>query len=226
MNISKLNVIKSFGILLLFFSSFSIFAQSIIKGKVTDDKGIPIPFASVFIKGSIIGTTTDSLGLYSLKVKEAGNFIVVTTSKYQKKFSEMGLIIDLVTLNKSHRCSPTICSFITNKIGINIESHKENVTNVYVVETKAEAEPIISNNDIVKLFYQKHYSFNCYSKNWGDSKGEDKYDKVCVVLNKTTYQKFKANSMNELPAQTKNKLYVACSRSKSDLYLIPEEVVK
>ena len=146
--------------------------------------------------------------------------------KYQKKFSEMGLIIDLVTLNKSHRCSPTICSFITNKIGINIESHKENVTNVYVVETKAEAEPIISNNDIVKLFYQKHYSFNCYSKNWGDSKGEDKYDKVCVVLNKTTYQKFKANSMNESPAQTKNKLYVACSRSKSDLYLIPEEVVK
>jgi len=142
------------------------------------------------------------------------------------KFTEMGLVVDATTLNKSHRCSPVVCQFITDKIDIKIESHREDIVNIKLVDTKEEVESILANNDIIKLFYQKHYVHNCHSKNWGDCKGEDKYNKVCVVLNKTTYEKYKNNSLSELPSQTKNKLYVACSRAKSDLYLLPEEMLK
>ena len=146
-------------------------------------------------------------------------------TKYQKKFSDMGLVLDTTTLNKSHRCSPTICNFITESIGINIDSHRGDEVKIHIVETNEEARLILNNNEIVKLFYQKHYAFNCHSKNWGDCKGEDKYNKVCVVLNKTTHEKFVSSSLRELPAQTRNKLYVACSRAKSDLYFFSEKVL-
>ena len=46
--------------------SFVGFSQS-IKGKITNTKGDPIPFASVFIKDSKTGTTSDLDGFYQLK---------------------------------------------------------------------------------------------------------------------------------------------------------------
>ena len=75
---------------------------------------------------------------------------------------------------------------------------------------------------IVKLFYQKHYSFNCFSKNWGDSKGIDKYDDVCVVLNKNTEKLFKNNELHKLNPLTRNKFYVACTRARGNLHFISE----
>lgn len=146
--------------------------------------------------------------------------------KYQTKFSEMGLVLDTTTLNKSYRCSPSICNFISEKIGIIIDSHRNDEVKIHLIENSNEARSVLSDNEIVKLFYQKHYAFNCYSKNWGDCKGENRYNKVCVVLNKTTHEHFLKNNLRELPAQTRNKLYVACSRAKSDLYLLPEKMLK
>ena len=46
-----------------------IFAQShTVKGKVTDDKGAGIPNASILVKGTTIGTTSESDGTFSLNV--------------------------------------------------------------------------------------------------------------------------------------------------------------
>jgi DNA helicase II / ATP-dependent DNA helicase PcrA len=146
--------------------------------------------------------------------------------KYRKHFLDLGLSVDTTTLNKSYRCSPIICKFITDKIGIRIESHRKDDARINVVETNHDAIPLLSNNAIVKLFYQKHYEFNCHSKNWGESKGEDRYIDVCVVLNKTTYDHFVKDKLKDLPAQTKNKLYVACSRAKGDLHIVPEKYLK
>lgn len=147
-------------------------------------------------------------------------------TKYQKQFTGMGLTLDTTTLNKSYRCSPTICDFITAKIGIGISSHRTDTVNIETVNNKDRAQELLNDSEVVKLFYQKHYAYNCYSRNWGDCKGEDRYNKVCVVLNKTTEDKFNADKLRELTAQTKNKLYVACSRAKSDLYFVSEKLVK
>lgn len=147
-------------------------------------------------------------------------------ANYQSEFCKAGLEIDLTTLNKSWRCSPTICKYITDKLGISIDSHKKENTEITMIDSKDEALMIYSNPEIVKLFYQEHYKFNCFSRNWGDSKGEDRYFDVCVVMNKTTYEKYKKDELNQLPATTTNKLYVALSRTKNNLYLMPEELIK
>lgn len=146
-------------------------------------------------------------------------------TKYQKQFEQMGLTIDTTSLIKSHRCSPTVCEFISQTIGINIDSHREDAVTIHIVDNADVAKEILRNDEIVKLFYQKHYAFGCHSRNWGDCKGEDKYEAVCVVMNKTTQDKFAANALHELPAQTKNKLYVACSRAKGDLFFISEKLL-
>jgi len=145
---------------------------------------------------------------------------------YIRKLEEMGLITDINTLNKSYRCSPSVCTFISKDLGIKMESHRDDETLIQIIETRADADPIFTCNDTVKLFYREHYKYPCHSRNWGDSKGEDHYTDVCVVLNKGTYQKFLKNKLSELNPQTRNKLYVACSRARNVLYLIPEDIYK
>lgn len=90
--------------------------------------------------------------------------------------------------------------------------------------SKLEAMNIFKDNQVVKLFYQEHYKYNCFSRNWGDSKGENHYKDICVVLNKTTLKSYTA--LENLKPQTKNKLYVACSRANNCLYFVSDEFYK
>ena len=50
-----------------------------VTGKVTDDKGLPIQNASVTIKGSAIGTTTDATGSFKLTVPESAKVLVISS---------------------------------------------------------------------------------------------------------------------------------------------------
>jgi hypothetical protein len=61
-------------ILLLLFSCFSI-AQ--IKGKVTDSKGNALPYASVTIEKTYVGTSTNENGEYELNIKKTGKYTLV-----------------------------------------------------------------------------------------------------------------------------------------------------
>lgn len=145
--------------------------------------------------------------------------------KYINEFQKMGVVPDTKILSKSFRCSPTTCKFITDNLYISIESHKEDVTIVEYIDNPERAKEIYNNHSIVKLFYREHYKFDCFSRNWGDSKGENKYFDVCVILNKSTLDKYNKGKLNELPPITKNKLYVALSRAKKNLYLIPYNLI-
>ena len=145
---------------------------------------------------------------------------------YKSKFSDMGLEIDTTTLSNSYRCSPSVCEFITNGLKIEINSHKQGNTEVRLIDNEEEANEIYDNKEVVKLFYQEHYKYNCFSRNWGDSKGENHYNDICVVLNKKTMGNYNKNILDELPSQTKNKLYVACSRANNNLYFVNYEYYK
>src|SRR4030095_271160 len=48
-----------------------------VSGKVTDEKGDPIPFATVAIKGTKIATVADANGSYSIKTK-TGDVLVIS----------------------------------------------------------------------------------------------------------------------------------------------------
>jgi DNA helicase-2/ATP-dependent DNA helicase PcrA len=145
--------------------------------------------------------------------------------KYMATFQAAGFVIDSATLLKSYRCSPTICQFITDKIGIEIQSHRADATLITLVNDKVDAQRILEDNQIVKLFYQEHYKYGCFSKNWGDCKGEDHYNDVCVILNKTVLESYNAGRLKNLVPQTRNKFYVACSRAKQNLYFIPHTLL-
>lgn len=58
----------------------SLFAQTrVITGKVTDEKGGPIPNASVMIKGSNTGATTNSEGAFSITVPASAKVLVISS---------------------------------------------------------------------------------------------------------------------------------------------------
>ena len=75
---------------------------------------------------------------------------------------------------------------------------------------------------IVKLHYQNAALFGLGHKNWGQTKGEDNYADVCIMLNKTTATALKKGMPESLAPSTKNKLYVALTRAKGNVYLIDE----
>lgn len=39
-----------------------------------------------------------------------------------ERFKKAGLTVDTATLDKSWRCSPSVCNFVTNNLEINIAS--------------------------------------------------------------------------------------------------------
>ena len=61
---------KNYTLLAFLFFSISNFAQ--IKGTITDEKGNPLPFVSVFEENTYSGTTSNEQGKYQLNVKEVG----------------------------------------------------------------------------------------------------------------------------------------------------------
>ena len=70
---------KNILLILLFLASTSVFAQRIaITGTVTDEKGSPLPGATVQVKGTNQGVLTDLNGKYSIDV--AGTNVTLTFS--------------------------------------------------------------------------------------------------------------------------------------------------
>ncbi len=143
-------------------------------------------------------------------------------SKYCETFENRGFEIDNAVLSNSYRCSHTTCKYVSENLGIAINSHQIEETVLEFVDDEEWAEAIFHQDHIVKLFYQSHHRFPCFSDNWGASKGVDDYDSVCVVLNKKSESLFRESKMHELPPTTKNKLYVACTRARSELFFVPE----
>lgn len=146
--------------------------------------------------------------------------------KYIVRFEKIGVSIDLSTLSNSYRCSPTVCKFIANNLNIPISSHRDDETSVNLIDDETGIKNIFKCDKTVKLFLQKYYIYNCFSQNWGASKGQDHYGDVCVVLNENSFKLLIARKLNELNPQTKNKLYVACTRARNNLYFIREANLK
>lgn len=145
---------------------------------------------------------------------------------YAKEFEKAGFEIDTTTLSKTRRCSPIVCSYISDTIDIDISSARSDVTEIIYVENPVDVLAVFQDREIVKLFYNNHAKFDCYSNNWGNSKGLNKYQDVCVVLNKRTNELLNAGRGQDLASATKNKLYVACSRTRGNLYLLEERLLK
>ena len=67
-------------LILLLLTSVPVMAQVTIKGVVKDNKNNPVAGASISIKDSYDGTTSDSAGRYSFKTSEKGQQVLQVTS--------------------------------------------------------------------------------------------------------------------------------------------------
>lgn len=83
---------RVFAIIILMLVQFSASAQNLLlSGKVTDSKNNPLPFASVFVKGTTIGTNTNADGVYNLRLKEGSYEIVYQYVGYKKEIKSVEL---------------------------------------------------------------------------------------------------------------------------------------
>jgi len=67
---------KSIAILALFITSITVFAQTGIKGVTKSTSGEVLPFSTVYIKGTTVGTTSNSAGEFFLKTPPGKHIIV------------------------------------------------------------------------------------------------------------------------------------------------------
>jgi len=141
---------------------------------------------------------------------------------YAKRFRYAGIEVDTSSMTHSRRCSPAVCSFISARLGIPIGTTSKRVASVRDVTNQDEADALWRRADVVKLFYQKHFAYGCASQNWGASKGVDHYDEICVVLNPNTLKLHARGQLSTLAQGTLNKLYVALSRSRGNVHLVPQ----
>ncbi|WP_158900117.1 AAA family ATPase [Burkholderia sp. L27(2015)] len=146
--------------------------------------------------------------------------------RYKSRFEKAGLFVDVTSLVASHRCSTTVCSFIREHIGVDIYPAVDRTSKVSIVRDAAEAAELYASPTTVKLFLQEHDRYGCYSQNWGASKGLDHYENVCVVLNPKTWKHFVAGDLASASPSTRNKLYVACSRTRGDMHVMPDSLLK
>ncbi len=80
---------------------------------------------------------------------------------------------------------------------------------------------------IVKLMYKDSHQFGDKFKNWGEVKGVDNFNDVCIILTTSASNSLKAkDNFLGLSATTLHKLYVAISRSRRNCFLITQKDFK
>lgn len=149
--------------------------------------------------------------------------------KYKDRFIAKKFTVDEEKLNKSWRCNKAVCDFIRENLNITMYSHHEKDQSCKIShltdKDKDEIERVMQDGSIVKLHYQNSSKYGPNHKNWGETKGEDCYQDVCVMLNKTTKNYFIDNSLCDLAPTTRNKLYVALTRARGNIYFISESTI-
>lgn len=62
-----------------FFSCYNLTAQTTVTGTVVDSLNIPIPFASVYLSKTTIGTVTNNKGIYLLSIPQGGVYELIAS---------------------------------------------------------------------------------------------------------------------------------------------------
>ena len=91
------------------------FSQSkIVTGKVTDKAGQPVPFATVRVKGTKVGTSADAEGNFTIKADQNQTLIVSGTGVATEEFpvaSETGTLV-------VSRSTNTLSEVVVTSLGI------------------------------------------------------------------------------------------------------------
>lgn len=81
----------SFLFFFLCFSSFTHAQEILVQGTIKDDKGGPVPFASVYEKGTTRGTSANSEGEYQLKLSAGQHTLIFKAIGFSQESREINL---------------------------------------------------------------------------------------------------------------------------------------
>lgn len=112
---------KNAYLFLLIFLSFYSNAQ--IKGIITDEKGNPLPFVSIFEENTYNGTTSNEQGKYALSTKTTGNHTVVFQ---YLGFKTQKTTIDIKSLPYTLEVKMQEENFTLNEVVINTKNNPAN----------------------------------------------------------------------------------------------------
>lgn len=143
-------------------------------------------------------------------------------TRYEARFRAVGIMVDCETLSRTWRCSATVCEFITGQLNIRISAHGTHTTRIETVTDEARSAALHADDTVIKLFYREHHRYGCHSMNWGGSKGLDHFQDVCIVMGANHWMRLIQQKLAALPPSSRNRLYVACSRARGNIYFIPE----
>ena len=148
----------------------------------------------------------------------------VSYDDFVSELRSNGFEVDVTTLDKSRRCSAEVCQYVSNKLGISIDSCGEN--SGAIIWADENAVELLEDPQIVKLVYKDAALYSFRATNWSYSKG-DTMDTVCVILTDRFEQlDSDAFSAKGIPISTINKLYVAMTRSRGNLFLVKASTFK
>lgn len=127
------------------------------------------------------------------------------------------------TMYGSRRVSENVARFIRESMGIPILGHNGEGS-VIEIESMSEIDAIMTDPTIKKLVWNKSVVSDKMTDyiNWSYSKG-DTYKDSCVILTSNTNN---IGSWKSLEINVRNKLYVALTRSKRNVYLVHIEDFK
>lgn len=148
--------------------------------------------------------------------------------QFIKEIEKQKLEIDTKTLSLSYRCSQEVCDFINIKLNIPISGNDKRQGKIIklTMENPEQIKSILMDDRIVKLVYRNADKENFKCLNWSYSKG-DTFDSVCIILTKNTAEILDDKIVNlNLPGVTRNKLYVALTRSSGNVYIVSQECVQ
>jgi len=177
---------------------------------------------NIFLVGDFYQHSVNATNNTGKPFKLKGNYIGY--NEYKEYLENIGLIVDDKSLKKSRRCSKEVCEFINKKLEIEIKSKETHNGKIIILEEINEIKEIIKDNKIIKLVWNSPEKYQFDSVTWGYSKG-DTYDNICVILT-DTYSKLTEDSFarNDSVSST-NKLYVALTRSKGNVYLVKKNLL-
>jgi len=131
----------------LIFLFISVHAQTkTTTGRVTDQQGQPVPFATVQVKGSKAATSADAEGNFSIKVKE-GDVLVVSGAGFEAKTVTVGA--GAISVQVSRKESNMAEVVITGALGVQRQAKELGYSTAKISgKDLAQAKPISAVNGL------------------------------------------------------------------------------
>lgn len=69
-------------------SGFNAFSQTVISGKVLQEKGEPLPGANAYLQGTYDGTSANEGGEFSFKTSKSGSYVLIVEFMGYEPFTQ------------------------------------------------------------------------------------------------------------------------------------------